>query len=129
MENERPLAMRDHGLSHGSRPHRDHTATRPGSPFSADTKALERRADAARQLVAAGQLEPELALSFVLWPSPQLVEASHTGPRSFRDRLADAMALVSEGHGQATAADMLGVGRYGIQDALRDHDLQMRLRV
>jgi hypothetical protein len=94
-----------------------------------DEGALGRRADAARDLVATGLLEPALALSFVVWPSAAVDEASRTGPRPSQDRVADAVELVAEGVGQARAGEAFGVGRYPIQETLRERDLQMRLRV
>lgn len=96
---------------------------------SGDGEALRRRADAAVDLVAGGVLAPELALSFVVWPSQAVAEASQTGPRPFQERLADAVDLVAQGHGQATAGEAFGVGRYGIQGRLAESDLQMRLRL
>lgn len=97
--------------------------------MSAETKPLECRALAAIELITTGQVDPALALSYIVWPSVKLNTASQQGPRPSRERLADAINLVAQGHGQAKRADQFGVGRYGIQEALRDNDLQMRLRV
>lgn len=112
------------------------TAKEPSEPspnvpqeLSAETQAVERRATAARELITAGQVDPELALSYTVWPSLKLNTASQRGPRPSRERVNDAVDLVAQGIGQAKAAERFGVGRFPIQEHLRDSDLQMRLRV
>ena len=66
-------------------------------------------------------------MSYVVWPSSRLAEASAQGARPQAQRLADALELVAEGTGQAKAAEQLGLYRWLIQEALREDDLQKRL--
>jgi hypothetical protein len=97
--------------------------------LSAETQAIERRACAAIELISAGQVDPHLALSYIVWPSVKLNAASEQGPRPSRERVADALDLVAQGTSQHKAAEQFGVGRFPIQEHLRESDLQMRLRV
>jgi hypothetical protein len=94
-----------------------------------DEVALARRVEAAVQLVKAHEVDPELALSYVAWPSSRLAEASTQGARPQAQRLAAALELVAEGTGQAKAAAQLGLYRWLIQGALRENDLPLRLPV
>jgi hypothetical protein len=94
-----------------------------------DPDALSRRIDAAIGLVRAREIDPPLALSYVVWPSPRLAEASAQGARPQPQRLAAALELVAEGTGQAKAAEQLGLYRWLIQEALRENDLPLRLPV
>jgi hypothetical protein len=54
-----------------------------------DRRQLEILGDAVRELIEAGELSPEEGLSHVVWPSPEVVEATrelaaeHTGPTYF----------------------------------------------
>jgi hypothetical protein len=94
-----------------------------------DPEALSRRVEAAIGLVRAREVDPPLALSYVVWPSSRLAEASAQGARPQAQRLADALELVAEGTGQAKAAEQLGLYRWLIQEALRENDLPLRLPV
>jgi hypothetical protein len=78
--------------------------------------ALEVRAAAAVDLARKGLLDGELALSFVLWPTPAIVAASEQaaaegvrrGYHSERTK-ARALELVDAGYSWAQAARLVGV--------------------
>jgi hypothetical protein len=91
--------------------------------------ALKHRSEAMLGLICARELDPELGLSYVVRPSAQIEQASEQGPRPYGERLEDALELVAEGAAQWEAGEKLGTGRFGIQQALRERDLQMRLPV
>jgi Homeodomain-like domain-containing protein len=76
------------------------------------------RAQAARELIASGEVDPALALSHVVWPDRTLAELSATvsrptpRPDELRQR---ALELVSAGLSQAAAGAAIGVPRTTIQ--------------
>lgn len=45
-----------------------------------ETAYLAARAHVARRLIGEGRLDPDLALSFVVWPTPEIQEAEQACP-------------------------------------------------
>jgi len=63
-------------LPSGSRPNRTHHDARCRKAAFRGRDALTRRADAARELVRAGELDPWLALSYVVAPTAAMERAA-----------------------------------------------------
>ena len=83
-----------------------------------DDAPLQARAAAARALIAAGELEPAAALSYVIWPSTALADAS-TRRGGNGERRERALTLVDAGVSWADAAACVGVTKASIGDWLR----------
>ena len=85
---------------------------------ASDDTPLQVRAAAARALIAAGELEPAAALSWVVWPSAAVADASASrdGNAGRRER---ALALVESGVSWADAAGSVGVTKASVGDWLR----------
>ena len=83
-----------------------------------DDAPLQVRAAAARALIAAGELEPAAALSYVIWPS-MAVAAASTQRGGNAERRERALALVDAGVSWAEAAACVGVTKASIGDWLR----------
>ena len=77
--------------------------------MSATDSGIQARAAAARELIAAGELDAPVALSYVVWPSAKLADIPSRVteyPPELRDR---ALELVDGGASWAQAARAVGV--------------------
>jgi len=85
---------------------------------SGDDTAIQARAEAARQLIATGEFSPEVALSYVVWPTASLADipGRMEHDASIRQR---ALELVDAGLSQAQAGAAVGVPRTTIQTWVR----------
>lgn len=86
------------------------------------SRAVLTRASAALDVVREGSLDGELALSYVIWPTPELEEASEV-PRDRRtvnrDQRERALELVAGGLSWARAAAEVGVCKATVGDWVR----------
>jgi hypothetical protein len=79
-------------------------------PEPAASRGLHTRARAARELIRARELDPDIALSFVVWPSPRLAALSLEGRRVYSEETRlRALGFVDGGMSWAVAGRELGV--------------------
>jgi hypothetical protein len=81
---------------------------------------LRTRAAAARELIRNKELSPEVALSYVVWPTVELEQASASPRRQFtaadRER---ALELVAAGFSWAYTASAIGCSKGAVGDWVR----------
>lgn len=63
------------------------------APGELELEALAERAAAARRLIAAGELDPALGLSYVVWPPERLEDRQFAGQARVLVQLATALVI------------------------------------
>jgi DNA invertase Pin-like site-specific DNA recombinase len=83
-------------------------------------RALRARAAAARELIRNREVSPEVGLSYAVWPTVELEEASAGDPRRFTSEdHARALQLVAAGVSWSQAAREIGCNKATVGDWVR----------